>query len=163
MKRTAIILAALMLGATLCACGGDSEKKTDSSAASKTESSTGSTSSKAESSDSGKSSKTESAKHTIQEYVDQVKKGGIEENDTMEIDVLAEDNTFVYSFTYKNQIEEDTLQGVKESLENSLETSSETYLGVVDEICDYTGLDADVKVVYKNKDGSVIAERTYNK
>lgn len=151
MKRTAIILSALMLCATLCACNNGSDKKADSGSSSKSES--------AES----KSSKTESSAHSLQDYVDQVKKGGIDENETMDIDILADGNTFVYSFVYKDQIEESNLQSVKQSLESSLESSSETYLGVVDEICDYTGIDAEVRVVYKNKDGSVIAERTYNK
>ena len=201
MRKTAVLLAALMLCAALCACNDDSEKKSGSestasskaeSSASETESSKSDTSksessktessktesSKAESSK-GDSSETESSKsseesktastasskikHTLKDYVKQVKKSGLSDNDTMKIDVYAEDNTFVYAFTYKTQIEEDKLASVKKSLESSLESSSDTYTGVIDEIHDYTGLDAEVKVIYKNADGKTIAEKTFTK
>ncbi len=196
MRKTAVLLAALMLCAALCACNDDSEKKSGSestasskaeSSASETESSKSDTSksessktesSKAESSK-GDSSETESSKsseesktassasskikHTLKDYVKQVKKSGLSDNDTMKIDVYAEDNTFVYAFTYKTQIEEDKLASVKKSLESSLESSSDTYTGVIDEIHDYTGLDAEVKVIYKNADKKTIAEKTFTK
>lgn len=199
MKRLAIILAALILGAALCACNDDSEKKNESSASSKTDSSASETESsksdasktessdsnedsKTESSESGEDSKTESSesgedskaessasskskknKHTLEDYVEQVKKGGLSENDTMDIDVYAENDTFVYSFKYKTQIEEDKLSGVQESLLESLESSADTYTGVIDEISDYTGLNAKVRVIYKNADDTIIAEKTYTK
>ena len=167
MKRLLALALAALFCVSLAACGQENKEdgKSGSSAASSSDaSSKAETSSKTDDASKDDGSSKAAAGKSLKDYAEQVKKAGLpSDNDTLDIDIYTDGNTFVYEFKYKEQIADDTLSAVKTSLDKSLENSANTYNSVVDEIKDYTGLDATVKVVYKNADGKVISEKEYVK
>ncbi len=175
MKRIFAILIALLLIVALAACG-EEESKTGGTTTDSGETSQLDTSYDAEKKAASKVDDTpsstdngESAKKykTLEEYLqDPLNVQGVEEmkknsQDNMDIDLRAEGDTLVYSFTYTTVYEEDSLPSIKSMLEQVMETAQDTFSNLAKMMQDDIEESITLKVVYCNGDGSVIAERTF--
>lgn len=80
----------------------------------------------------------------------------------MDIDVKAEGQNVVYTFTYKTDIPQDSMDTVKSTLENAFESLSSTYEGIANQLKEDAGIDDPSVVIEINaKDGTNIFSKTY--
>lgn len=107
---------------------------------------------------------TSSGKTAINKYLNSIKSQLDDLVDNYEsmgilIDVYAEGNdTLVYEYTYKNQID---AKAAKESLESTLDSTDDTFKENVKQINKECSAVKKIKVVYVNADGKTITSRTY--
>lgn len=80
----------------------------------------------------------------------------------MDIDVKAEGQNVVYTFTYKTDIPEDSIDTVKSSLENAFDSLSSTYEDIANQLKEDAGIDdPSVVIEINSKDGTNIFSKTY--
>lgn len=169
MKRIICVLLIALLCAGLAACGSKQNNQTASSGAQSTvESKADATESAASSAASSASSAASAKLASVQEYLDtpevqaEINDTIKEAGDTIKIKVYAEGDTLVYDYQFTDHFDDSSLASVKESLDNSLEEKKESFIKVVTTL--KTNVDVanpKVKVIYRNDDGNVITERTY--
>lgn len=183
MKRILLILLAALMMISLVACG---EKKDDSSKTASSEVTDAKDADESENEDASKDEKdtkdSDGAKDakdskdsdasskkypTLKKYledpanikgIDAVKESS---SGTMDIDVKADGNTMVYDYTYRTKIEDSDLPGVKQTIDSSLDSTESTFVGLADTLQNQIEEDIKVKIVYRNADGEVITERTF--
>lgn len=178
MKRLFAILIAVLMLLSLAACGEESdksEKATDStSAVSEDSSNSDEDSSAIDDATEAQEATTakaavNSSKHydTLEQYLDDpVNSKGLDaikksSEGVMDIEVSAEDGILVYDYTYTAAIDASTLPNVKATLENVLETSKDSFTELASMMQSQVDEPIALKVVYRNADGEVITERTF--
>lgn len=85
-------------------------------------------------------------------------------NDNMNVEVYAEgDDTLVFEYTYKDDIEDSKKSLYKETLEKEMDkdTVADTMESSKEMIATASGRDIKIKMIYLTNDGDVLAERTY--
>lgn len=87
----------------------------------------------------------------------------IEANDSgLNLEVYADGDTLVYDYTFTETFDDDTLDVVKDSLDTALEEKASSFESVVTVLKSNVDVEnPKVKVVYRNSDGTVITEKTY--
>lgn len=81
----------------------------------------------------------------------------------MDVDIKAEGEKAVMTFTCKTDIPDDTFDTVKSTLEQSIDSMSSSFEEFADEIKDNAGVDNPSVVVEINtKDGKSLFSKTYN-
>ncbi len=79
--------------------------------------------------------------------------------DVMDVEILAEGNSLIYQYKYLEQIPEDSLDTIAETLSESFEASESTFEYVADLIETTVGIDdATVVIRFLNADGKVFYE-----
>ncbi len=105
---------------------------------------------------------------TVEEYIasDEMKENiaSIESagGDTMTIKVYAEGSSMVYDYMFTETYDAATVAVMKTSLDTSLDTGAETYettASVIQEQVEEE--DVSVTIIYRNGDGSVITQKTF--
>ena len=147
MKRIFAILLAILMIISLAACG-ESSDKTDSTS---TASSTG------------------AKKYaTLQDYmddpvnmkgIDSVKESG---QDVLEINIKADGSTMLYEYTYKTTFSADDLPSMKQSIEEAMASNDSTFTTLATNLQSQIDEKVNVRVVYRNGDGEIIFENTYD-
>ncbi len=81
----------------------------------------------------------------------------------MDVDIKAEGEKAVMTFTCKTDIPDDTFDTVKSTFEQSIDSMSATFESFADEIKDNAGVDNPSVVIEINtKDGKSLFSKTYN-
>ncbi len=81
----------------------------------------------------------------------------------LDIDVKAEGEKAVFTFAYKTDIPEESLDTVKSTLENAFDSMSSTFETFANELKDKAGVDNPSVVIEINtKDGTNLFSKTYN-
>ena len=84
------------------------------------------------------------------------------EESSVTTEVVAENDTMVFEYTYKVHVGDEKLPSAKQTLDTSLEENRSTFEKVIGELKTYVDTPSPkVKIVYYNDDGSVITERTF--
>ncbi len=158
MKRNTLIRLALVfalilsISAFMCSCGGGEE-----------------------SSEPEEPEKT--ADLTLQQYFEenpdelqQIKDEVAEDEDMQEtlkhidFDVYAKDNTLYYDYTFKETFSQDKVDALTDSLEETLESMEDSMVSRIEPIEQGFGVNGIViHMMYRNGDGTVLAERDYTK
>ena len=115
-------------------------------------------------------SKSDSSKKydTMQDYLNDTENSkGIEDikknaQDTMDIDIKAEGNTIVYEYTYKTVVDDDSLETVRASLEQVLDSNESSFESIAQSMQAEIADSIKLKVVYRDQNGTLIAERTFS-
>ena len=82
---------------------------------------------------------------------------------TLDIDVKAEGENVVFTFAYKTDLPEESLDTVKSTLETGFDSMSSTFEGFANDIKDEAGVDNPSVVIEINtKDGKNLFSKTYN-
>ncbi len=82
---------------------------------------------------------------------------------TLDIDVKAEGEKVVFTFAYKTDLPEESLDTVKSTLETGFDSMSSTFESFADEIKEKAGVDNPSVVIEINtKDGKNLFSKTYN-
>lgn len=82
---------------------------------------------------------------------------------TLDIDVKAEGEKVVFTFAYKTDLPEESLDTVKSTLETGFDSMSSTFEGFANDIKDKAGVDNPSVVIEINtKDGKNLLTKTYN-
>lgn len=84
--------------------------------------------------------------------------------DMMTVSCYAEGDTLVYDYKYTSTYTSTVLDSITESLEDSLneDSTAQNFTGVAETLQQYVVInDPAVKVIYRNGDDSVIAQKTY--
>ncbi len=187
MKRILLIMLAVLMVFSLVACGEKKEDSSDTSSA-VTSSDTDQSKDDAESKEADESKKSDdaddskdtkdandsdSSKASSKQYatlkeclddpnsltgIDEVKKAS---SDVLDIDVKADGNVLVYDYTYRTQVDESLLPSVKSTLDKSLEATESTFVTLADTLQSQIEEDIEIKVVYRNADGEIITEKTF--
>ena len=155
--------------------GGDSSK-TDSgsskpdSDASKADDDSSKPDSGSSKSDSGSSKSADGSSKsfaTLEEYLadpmnmeglDELKKSGAE---VMDIDVKADGSTLIYDYSYKTVMDSSVIPTVKSALDDAIEASADSFNSLTKTIQSSIEESIKLKVVYRNGDGEIITERTF--
>lgn len=81
----------------------------------------------------------------------------------LDIDIKAEGESVVFTYAYKTDIPEESLDTVKSTLETSFDSMSSTFEGFANDIKDEAGVDNPAVVVEINtKDGRNLFSKTYH-
>lgn len=81
----------------------------------------------------------------------------------LDIDIKAEGENVVFTYAYKTDIPEESLDTVKSTLETSFDSMSSTFEGFANDIKDEAGVDNPAVVVEINtKDGRNLFSKTYH-
>ena len=169
MKKLFALLLAVMMVLSLAACGKDSDK---SGATADSSSKSDTASSEADDGDSAESETidTSNLKHyaTLQQYLDDPDNSeGLEKlkkqsGEAIDLDIEIEDDTLVYDYTYTTAIEESNIANVSDILNQMLESSKDNFQKLAGVMQSQIDEDIKIKVVYRNTDGEVIAEKTFD-
>lgn len=118
--------------------------------------------------DSSSSGSNSSKKYaTMQAYIDdpvnskgldEIKKAG---EGVMDIDIKADGSTLVYDYAYKTTMPESTLSDVKTSLDSIIDASESTFVRLAQQMQAEIAEDIQIRVIYRNSDGTIITERTF--
>ena len=82
---------------------------------------------------------------------------------TLDIDVKAEGENVVFTFAYKTDLPEESLDTVKSTLETGFDSMSSTFEGFANDIKDEAGVDNPSVVIEINtKDAKTLFSKTYN-
>lgn len=100
------------------------------------------------------------ASDACQKYIDTLKSSF---GSTLDIDVKAEGEKVVFTFAYKTDLPEESLDTVKSTLETGFDSMSSTFEGFANDIKDEAGVDNPSVVIEINtKDGKNLFSKTYN-
>ena len=100
------------------------------------------------------------ASDTCQKDIDTLKSSF---GSTLDIDVKAEGENVVFTFAYKTDLPEESLDTVKSTLETGFDSMSSTFEGFANDIKDEAGVDNPSVVIEINtKDGKNLFSKTYN-
>ena len=180
MKKLFAILLAVMMILSLAACSPKENEKADKSTTAATETAQDETEAAedtddaaeeeaktAEKSDEQKNTSAAKQYDTLKDYyndpenikgLDELKKSG---EGVMEIDAYVEDGTLVYDYTYIDQIDESKLASVKETLDQAIEASADTFTNLKKQMQDQVKEEIGIKIIYRNADDSVITEKEF--
>ena len=159
MKKNVFIKLALVMALILsvsvfmCSCGGGSE------------------------SEPAEEKPAESDEMTLEKYfaehpedLQDIKDGVTEDEDMQEslqyidFDVYAKGNTMYYDYQFKETLDEDKAAELGESLKTTLDDMEESMVSKIDPIESGFGVeDITIHMMYRNGDGTVLAERDYTK
>lgn len=153
MKRIIALLSAAALCLVFAACG--AQTKTDTAADS--------------ASDSPTAGDDSTVYATVEEYISSpeitAEMKSVEEavGDVMTFDYYAEGDKLIYDYTYTTDFEEDSLDELKESLDEALEKNASGYSQVAEVLARHvpSAEKPQVELIYRSSDGSVITSRTY--
>ena len=122
----------------------------------------------------GEKDKTDSGKEssskkyaTLQAYLDDpANMEGFDEMkessaDVMDIEVVAEGSTLVYDYQFKSVMDAADLPNVKTTLDQQLDDSSASFVQMAQTIQRAIEETIDIKVRYRNGDGEVITEKSF--
>lgn len=100
------------------------------------------------------------ASDTCQKDIDTLKSSF---GSTLDIDVKAEGENVVFTFAYKTDLPEESLDTVKSTLETGFDSMSSTFEGFANDIKDEAGVDNPSVVIEINtKDGKNLFSKTYH-
>ena len=80
---------------------------------------------------------------------------------TLDVDAYAVNNDMYYDYKYLTQYDDSSIETIKKSLDESLETNASVFDGVVDTMELLVTGEVTLTVIYRNADGTVITERSY--
>lgn len=80
----------------------------------------------------------------------------------MQMDVRVEDSTLVYDYTYNETITESDLPAVKSNLNGVIDASSASFENLADIMQEQIEESITVKIIYRNSDGEILAEREFD-
>lgn len=80
---------------------------------------------------------------------------------TLDVDAYAVNNDMYYDYKYLTQYDDSSIETIKKSLDESLETNASVFEGVVDTMELLVTGEVTLTVIYRNADGTVITERSY--
>ncbi len=80
---------------------------------------------------------------------------------TLEVDVYANGNEMVYDYKYVTTYDDATAEILKESLTDSLDTQASTFESVVTTMEEVVDGEVTLKVIYRNGNDNVLAEKTF--
>lgn len=110
---------------------------------------------------------TDSSYETVEDYLNSPT--GTKEMDavkeqfegTLDVDAYAVNNDMYYDYKYLTQYDDSSIETIKKSLDESLETNASVFEGVVDTMELLVTGEVTLTVIYRNADGTVITERSY--
>ena len=169
MKKIIAIILALLLCISFVGCSVtkvDNGKATADQSTTANETAAAATQNEKETSAADKGGK---AYATIEDYInDPEVKASIDSakeaaGDVLTFDYHAEDNKLIYDYSYNNHFDDESVEILKGTLEESLETNSEYYSSVVDVLVRNVNVEnPQIVINYRNDDGTIIATRTYD-
>lgn len=80
---------------------------------------------------------------------------------TLDVEVYADGNEMYYDYAYLTTYDDETVETLKESLEESLETQASTFESLVGTMEEVVDGDITLTIIYRNGDSTILAERTY--
>lgn len=81
-----------------------------------------------------------------------------------DVDIYAKGNTLYYDYTFKQQLEQDQIDKLKEPLEQSFDSLEGSMSTMISSVKDNLGIPGShMHVVYRNNDGEILGEREYTK
>lgn len=105
---------------------------------------------------------------TLQDYVGtpQVQKDinkGLDKSDSkLNMSVYAEGDVLVYDYQYTQHVAQDALPAAGETLNKALEEQASDFTNVLTEVRNHVNVEnPSVKVIYRNDDGTVITEKSF--
>lgn len=99
------------------------------------------------------------APSTLEEYINsnEEAKNTVDSMASDQMNVEVTGNTLTYTYTYNQTFTGETLEAVKEELENAMESQSSTFENIGKTLEQESGIeDITVRVVYANEDGTEI-------
>lgn len=80
---------------------------------------------------------------------------------TLDVKVYAEGNEMYYDYAYTTTYDDATVEVLKETLAESLDTQASTFTSVVDAMEKEVDGEVTLTVIYRNGDDKVLAEKTF--
>ncbi len=80
---------------------------------------------------------------------------------TLDVKVYAEGNEMYYDYSYVTQYDDATAEILKETLEEGLEAQASTFETVVETMEEVVDGEVTLTVIYRNADGTVLAEKSF--
>lgn len=80
---------------------------------------------------------------------------------TLDVEVYAEGNEMYYDYAYTTTYDDATVEVLKETLAESLDTQASTFTSVVDSMEEVVDGEVTLTVIYRNGDDTILAEKTY--